>query len=774
MTDLVEFSRPGFDAKAWINAACASRAQEEPLERFLAELEMKLQLTAEDVEAALESNSSRIMQRIPAAAQDVLRIKADVSALQGDTQGILEQLDGSQRQAAASVAPLAALDTVKGRMEGACNTLREATELSSMFASIEEVFAGGDLPRLAEVLSTMRRSLAAVGDVPEFNDGWKQLEALENRLQSMVEGPLAGALAHKKGDMVRQLVGILVAVGRYSVVERHYVTARMAPLQTFWDGFERPPTKGTPLVQWLPRFYDEVLLCVEGEARWCQAVLPDLHPRLLLAMLGALFEKVRQPFARRLQGAAEPGGAVQSASLGTVMAAQATCLQFSRNLLSTLPDLTDAQTNGLVSGFLATFQTYLGRYSELEAALLSRDVAALALDSFQDSELDAVVAHMSGAVPQLIVMVEQAVERCMKFSGGTEITALLKAVDEALTQAIGQLAKAVAVVRARCVPSGKGAQSVESSERKGAEGNEWEADKEASSPSKAVAPGEEVGTVIQLLSVANGLVGQLGVLEAQLHTAVSQAVSALGTHLGGSEPSLPAAEVAANPLVVLIHTRLSKNRKLADSLKMLLEQIHDQRYNALPTSTQRAASLQQTVHALVYDALIYRVSDQLSNVSKLSTWAEESGDNAFNLPSFSAYPMGYASAVGEYLMTLPQQLEAWMGGEEEEEADGADAIDAEWLDRVASGAAGLYTRQLLAIPRLSAKGAQQLAADLEYFCNVLSALSVTVSPTLATIQVAVGLPDADFSAAADDALRELPHLERKTMEAVAAMRGLKL
>jgi hypothetical protein len=31
-------------------------------------------------------------------------------------------------------------------------------------------------------------------------------------------------------------------------------------------------------------------------------------------MLGALFEKVRQPFARRLQGAAEPGGAVQVSS----------------------------------------------------------------------------------------------------------------------------------------------------------------------------------------------------------------------------------------------------------------------------------------------------------------------------------------------------------------------------------------------------------------------------------------------------------------------------
>jgi hypothetical protein len=44
-----------------------------------------------------------------------------------------------------------------------------------------------------------------------------------------------------------------------------------------------------------------------------------------------------------------------------------------------------------------------------------------------------------------------------------QITALLKVVDEALTQACGQLTKAVAIIRARCVPSGKGAQSVESS-----------------------------------------------------------------------------------------------------------------------------------------------------------------------------------------------------------------------------------------------------------------------------------------------------------------------
>lgn len=44
MTDLSVFAEPAFDPKAWINAACAGRAADEPLERFLAELEMRLQV----------------------------------------------------------------------------------------------------------------------------------------------------------------------------------------------------------------------------------------------------------------------------------------------------------------------------------------------------------------------------------------------------------------------------------------------------------------------------------------------------------------------------------------------------------------------------------------------------------------------------------------------------------------------------------------------------------------------------------------------------------
>ena len=43
--------------------------------RYLSELEMKLYLAAEDVDIALEDDSSRALQRIPASVQDVVHLE---------------------------------------------------------------------------------------------------------------------------------------------------------------------------------------------------------------------------------------------------------------------------------------------------------------------------------------------------------------------------------------------------------------------------------------------------------------------------------------------------------------------------------------------------------------------------------------------------------------------------------------------------------------------------------------------------------------------------
>ena len=92
---------------------------------------------------------------------------------------------------------------------------------------------------------------------------------------------------------------------------------------------------------------------------------------------------------------------------------------------------------------------------------------------------------------------------------------------------------------------------------------------------------------------------------------------------------------------------------------------------------------------------------------------------------------------------------------------------------MAVGAADLYAAQLQHITSLSSQGSQQLAADLEYFCNVLSALGVSVPPTLGTWQVAAQWPSEEVPAAAQLAAEDgMVHVP--TLQTVAQIRRLNL
>eukprot|EP00884_Botryococcus_braunii_P002839 jgi/Botrbrau1/12556/Bobra.0169s0092.1 len=188
----------------------------------------------------------------------------------------------------------------------------------------------------------------------------------------------------------------------------------------------------------------------------------------------------------------------------------------------------------------------------------------------------------------------------------------------------------------------------------------------------------------------------------------------------------------------------------------------------------RGETFHDALHALVYDMLMIKVKAELRGVADLPAWSAAEAESAFNLPSFSTFPQGYVSAAGEYLMMLPQLLEALMtepDGDADVEAREESHVDAEWLDKVAAGAADMYVSELEKVDRLSASGAQQLAADLEYFCNVLSALGVALPPTLVTWQVAASWSPEEFPAAARAGLED-GALDQTTLERVARSRHL--
>jgi hypothetical protein len=84
----------------------------------------------------------------------------------------------------------------------------------------------------------------------------------------LVEGSLASAFAKRRGEDVRQLVAMMVSIGRSGTVEKLYNAARLAPLQVPCE-----PSNMNPLHKsWLQLFsgcqLDEITPMLPVQTGW--------------------------------------------------------------------------------------------------------------------------------------------------------------------------------------------------------------------------------------------------------------------------------------------------------------------------------------------------------------------------------------------------------------------------------------------------------------------------------------------------------------------------
>lgn len=123
-------------------------------------------------------------------------------------------------------------------------------------------------------------------------------------------------------------------------------------------------------------------------------------------------------------------------------------------------------------------------------------------------------------------------------------------------------------------------------------------------------------------------------------------------------------------------------------------------------------------------------------------------------------------------MMLPQLLESSLGAEED--SDDAGQLVADWIDRIALSAAQLYHEQMSQMQSLSEQGSAQLAADLEYFTNVLTTLGVAIPSVLATWHAATSAPADQILLVAEAARESEDPGTSGIVEVVAKLRGLKV
>ncbi|KAJ9546234.1 hypothetical protein OSB04_025941 [Centaurea solstitialis] len=828
MIDLGSFSDEKFDAKKWINNGCQSRHPQDPLDKHLVDLEMKLQMVSEEIAASLEEQSSAAILRVPRATRDVIRLRDDALSLRQSVASILQNLKKAEGSSAESIATLAKVDTVKRRMEAAYETLQDAAGLTQLSSTVEDVFASNDLPRAAETLANMRHCLSAVGEVAEFANIRKQLEVLEDRLDSMVQPRLTDAITNRKVNVAQDLREILIRIGRYKSLESHYTKVHLKPIRKLWEDYELKqqrtktgnernqvesissahdyqsslPTVSFP--SWLPSFYDELLLYLEQEWKWSMLAFPEDYKTLVPNLLIEAMVAVGASFVSRinlatgdvvpetkalakgvldiLSGDMPKGVKVQTKHLDALIDLHNMTSSFARNIQHLFGESDLNVLRDTLKAIYLPYESYKQRYGQMERVTLSAEIAGIDLRGAvtrgvgaQGIELSETVRRMEESVPQVIVLLEASVDRCVSFTGGSEADELVLALDDVMLQFISTLQDILKTLRTVCgvdvAPDGVGSKKEIGSEK----GRKFELSSE-----------EEwsyVQSALQILTVADCLSSRSAVFEASLRATLARLNTNLSSAVFGSSidpnsshetidgtgDSSMLGRAALDMAALRLFDAPEKARKLFN----LLEQSKDPRFHALPVASQRVSAFVDTVNELVYDVLISKVRKQFNGISNLPIWSAVEEQSGFHLPSFSAYAQSYVTTVGEYLLTLPQQLEplAESISNNDTNAEEAQFFATEWMFKVAEGAAGLFMEQLRGIQYITDRGAQQLSVDIEYLSNVLSALSMPIPPILATFHTCLSTPKDQLK---DVIKNDSESLDLPTANLVCKMRRVNL
>ncbi|KAK9291846.1 hypothetical protein L1049_019796 [Liquidambar formosana] len=805
MLDLGPFSDEKFDAKKWINSATQARHPQDPLDKHLVDLEMKLQMLSEEIAASLEEQSAAALLRVPRATRDVVRLRDDAVSLRNSVSGILLKLKKAEGSSAESIATLAKVDTVKQRMEAAYETLQDAAGLTQLSSTVEDVFASGDLPRAAETLANMRHCLSAVGEVAEFANVRKQLEVLEDRLDAMVQPRLTDALSNRKVDVAQDLRGILIRIGRFKSLELHYTKVHLKPIKKLWDDFDsrqranklayekneverlsssndfQSSLPAISFSSWLPSFYDELLLFLEQEWKWCMIAFPDDYKSLVPKLLIETMSIVGPSFVSRinlatgdvvpetkalakgildiLSGDMPKGNKIQIKHIEALIELHNMTGIFARNIQHLFSESDLKVLLDTLKAVHSPYESFKQGYGQMERVILSSEIARIDLRGAvargvgaQGIELSETVRRMEESIPQVIVLLEAAIERCISFTGGSEADELIHALDDIMLQYISTLQETLKSLRVVCgvdsTNDGVGSKREMGLDKKEGTQNVRKVDSISNEEEWSIVQG-----ALQILTVADCLTSRSSVFEASLRASLARLSTSLSlsvfgssldqnrSHLASDDGNEELSSVGRAALDVAA-VRLVGVPEKARKLFNLLDQSKDPRFHALPLASQRVAAFADMVNELVYDVLISKVRQRLSDVSRLPIWSSVEEPSAFPLPSFSAYPQSYVTSVGEYLLTLPQQLEPLAEGIANSDAntDEAQFFATEWMFKVAEGATALYMEQLRGIQFITDRGAQQLSVDIEYLSNVLSALSMPIPPILATFHTCLSTP----------------------------------
>uniref|UniRef100_A0A8D1WVR7 Conserved oligomeric Golgi complex subunit 7 n=1 Tax=Sus scrofa TaxID=9823 RepID=A0A8D1WVR7_PIG len=747
--DFSKFLAEDFDVKEWINAAFRAGPKEAAAgkaDSHAATLVMKLQLFIQEVNHAVEETSHQALQNMPKVLRDVEALKQEASFLKEQMILVKEDIKKFEQDTSQSMQVLVEIDQVKSRMQLAAESLQEADKWSTLSADIEETFKTQDVTVISAKLTGMQNSLTMLVDTPDYSEKCVHLEALKNRLEALASPQIVAAFTSQSIDQSKVFVKVFTEIDRMPQLLAYYYKCHKVQLLAAWQELCQTDL---PLERQLTGLYDALLGAWHTQIQWASQVFRNPHEVvtvLLIQTLGALVPSL--PICLS-SGVERAGPELELVKLLEFYGATA---HFAKGLeMALLPHPQEhnlVKVTELVDAVYGPYKPYQLKYGDMEEKNLLIQISAVPLEH---GEVIDCVQELSHSVNKLFGLASAAVDRCIKFTNGLGTCGLLAALKSLFIMFVLQMS-AFQIL-------------------------------------------EVLFVLFRIIATCGELLRQCGDFEQQL---ANRILSTAGKYLSdsysprsltGFQDSIltDKKSSAKNPWQEYNYLQKDSPAEYGSLMEILytLKEKGSSNHNLLSASRAALTRLNQQAHQLAFDSVFLRIKQQLLLISKMDSWNTAGIGETLtdDLPTFSLTPLEYISNIGQYIMSLPLNLEPFVTQEDSalelalhagklpfppEQGDELPELDNmadNWLGSIARATMQTYCDAILQIPELTPHSTKQLATDIDYLINVMDALGLQPSRNLQGIVMLLKTKPEDYRQVS----KSLP---RRLAATVAAMRGV--
>ncbi|KAI9202735.1 oligomeric Golgi complex subunit 7 [Polychytrium aggregatum] len=763
-------------------------------EQHVAQLLTQLHLSSQDAAYKLHQLAKDMVGSISQSYHDIEYIRQDSRALKALIQTAKLELESTQTQTGSAIDHLGRLDVVRGRMEQTRDALKEAENWNSLSIEIEGLFDSGDYHKAALRLKEAQKSLGLLANTADYSARLELLTKLQNQLEITSSTQLVSALAEHDTDTVKRLFEIFENIQKSDQFFYYYFLSKKTPLMRSWTSVASasPAVSPGPSSLYdvdtqragaLGQFFEQILILLNKEYTWSALVFPNAK-QIMNGLLYEIFATVDPSLANVLtkRAAADDGllfivEAYQSASkLGCQIEKLLSMIQIdfksayalSTHLGSSESLTSDRWQTALFEPFLS-FQTH---YGDQEKKLLVRQLLEV-LQTDARTDFMETTQMMTDTTGQIFTIAEGAFARCRTLTSGFGALDLIASLRYYFVKVVDQYRAIVQQTRYDIGIESKAGAKTGTGAHSSAAGTATASSDALEFANSDLATQEwsnfQVG--LRVLGVCCSFSKRMKVFEGQFCTWLAHMKRRVEfIHEEPGDPAKADALDLEEDSCQGARSSLRLSTLNSFALSSLYEQVGERTvaegipgFSAEVRST--LAGFTGYAQRFVFDTMFSMIEKHLMDVPVMPLWgaALPTTTGPFNLqvPQFSFSPQPYITRIGEYLVTLPHQLELYLEDEalafsirglpylkEEDfqaeapasepgaESSGADPSDDSleathlWITSVCRGSMVQYVNVIMGIRCLSEDGRKQLLADIGYISNVYDAMDIELVVSL--------------------------------------------